>query len=152
MPAAQSPVRNAGKGTNNDRGRMAVNRPAQGPVVPDPVRLVPDRHGLLDEWGVEARMTYFHGQGGHCNRHFKKPSWNATAVQEDTSRADEAAARNLSNRVNSELPAGGERSDSGPSHSLSLLFYPHLAIRHWTDCLNLYWHFNRALLRAATAI
>jgi hypothetical protein len=38
-------------------------------------------------------MSYFHGQGGHCNRHFKKPSWNATAVQPDTTREDEATAR-----------------------------------------------------------
>jgi hypothetical protein len=114
--------------------------------------MVPDRYGLLDEWGVEARMTYFHGQGGHCNRHFKKPSWNATAVQHDTSREDEAKERYKLNRVDAELCSGGGNSDHRTDHHLPLVWYSRLIARHWLDSVDLYWNFNRALLRAATTV
>jgi hypothetical protein len=96
-------------------------------------------------------MSYFHGQGGHCNRHFKKAGWS-TPVQLDTSREDEAAARNLANRISTELPDRSGGGYRGPDNSFSPLFYPHFFIRHWLDCLDFHWRIGAALVSRSTAI
>jgi hypothetical protein len=109
-------------------------------------------------------MSYFHGQGGHCNRHFKKAGWS-TEVQPDTSREDElrsrshtatstqlSETRNELNRVDPELCDRSGGGDGLPDYHFPVFQYSCLAIRYWAHCLDLHWHFHRSLLRAATAV
>jgi hypothetical protein len=95
-------------------------------------------------------MTQFHGQGGHAISHFKR--WKSTPVQPDTTREDEAAARNLANRIATELPDRSGGGDGRPDYHFSLVWYSRLAARHWIDCADFYWNFNRSLLRAAKIV
>jgi hypothetical protein len=88
-------------------------------------------------------MSYFHGQGGHCNRHFKKAGWS-TPVQPDTSREDEATARNLSNRVNSELSDRSNGCNGRTSPDFSSLWYSNPFARYMAYSVYLYWHLHPA--------
>jgi hypothetical protein len=95
-------------------------------------------------------MTAFHGQGGHATSHFKR--WKSTPVQPDTSREDEAKARNQLNRVDPELCNRGGDSNHWADYRVSTLFYPHFFIRHWLDCLDFHWRIGAALVSRSTAV
>jgi hypothetical protein len=92
----------------------------------------------------------FHGQSGFATSHFKR--WKSTPVQPDTWRQDEATTRYIPNRVDNELPDRSGCSDYWANHNVPLVWYSHFAFRNWLNCLDIHWNFNRALLRAATAV
>jgi hypothetical protein len=92
----------------------------------------------------------FHGQSGFATSHFKR--WKSTPVQPDTWRQDEATTRYIPNRVDPELCDRSGGGDGRPDYHFPVFRYSHLAYRHWANCLDFYWNFNSALLRAATAI
>jgi hypothetical protein len=86
----------------------------------------------------------FHGHSGFATSHFKR--WKSTPVQRDTSREDEAKERYKLNRVDHELCDRSGSSNSWTDYSLSPLFYPHFAVRHWLDCVDLYCRIGSAIL------
>jgi hypothetical protein len=92
----------------------------------------------------------FHGQSGFATSHFKR--WKSTPVQPDTWRQDEATTRYIPNRVDPELCDRSGGGNYWADHRIPLFWHHNLAARHWANCLDFYWNFNSALLRAATAV
>jgi hypothetical protein len=95
-------------------------------------------------------MAAFHGQGGHATSHFKR--WKSTPVQPDTSREDEAKARNQLNRVDPELCDRSGSSNHWADYRVSVVRHQNILARYFFDSWHLYFYFNRSLLRIATAV
>jgi hypothetical protein len=92
----------------------------------------------------------FHGQSGFATSHFKR--WKSTPVQPDTSRADEAAARNQLNRVDPELCDRSGGSYYWANSNIPLVWYSRLIARHWFDCLDFHMRVSAALVSRSTAV
>jgi hypothetical protein len=95
-------------------------------------------------------MTYFHGQGGHAISHFKR--WKSTPVQPDTSREDEAAARNLSNRVDPELCDRSGGGNSWTDYSIPLVWHPYFFWGYFAHSLAVHIYKHSSKLYSATAV
>jgi hypothetical protein len=117
------------------------------------VGLVSHRSGNRsgNDWRKKGAIM-FHGQSGFATSHFKRLSWNSTPVQHDTTRADEAAARNLSNRVATELPDRSGGSYYWANSNIPLVWYSRLVARHWFDCLDFHMRVSAALVSRSTAV
>jgi hypothetical protein len=95
-------------------------------------------------------MAAFHGQGGHATSHFKR--WKSTPVQPDTSREDEAKARNQLNRVDPELCNRGGGGYCGPDYSIPLVWHPYFFWGYFAHSIAVHIYKHSSKLYSASAV